>query len=95
MPKSKIVPLFNVEKTKKVVKYHSSFSQYKATPLIKLSNLAKTVGVSQIYEKDESKRFDLNAFKALGGSYGIANYIAEKIFDGEKISPVQDNGYSA
>ncbi len=33
----------------------------------------------EIYVKDESYRFGLNAFKVLGGSYAIGNYIAKKL----------------
>lgn len=64
------------EKTKK---YHESFPMYKKTPLRELKNLAQALGVSDIYVKDESYRFGLNAFKVLGGSYAIGNYIAEKL----------------
>lgn len=73
------VNLFDMEKTKKVVKFHSSFNEYKPTPLVNLAGLADEIGVATIYVKDESKRFDLNAFKVLGGSYGIANGIAERL----------------
>ena len=31
------------------------------------------------YVKDESFRFGLNAFKVLGGSFAMANYIAESL----------------
>lgn len=79
LPKRDTIKLFSMEKAKKVMKYHRSFEQYKQTPLIKLSSLAEEIGVKNIYVKDESKRFDLNAFKVLGGSYGIANCIAEKL----------------
>lgn len=64
------------EKTKR---FHESFPMYKKTPLKELKNLAKMLGVSDIYVKDESYRFGLNAFKVLGGSYAIGNYIAEKL----------------
>ena len=35
------------------------------------ADLAKELGVKGVYIKDESKRFGLNAFKALGASYAI------------------------
>lgn len=44
---------------------------YAPTPLVPLPALAQTLGVKGIYLKDESKRFGLNAFKALGASYAI------------------------
>ena len=41
--------------------------------------MAGRLGVAQIYVKDESQRFGLNAFKALGGSYCIGKYIAGRL----------------
>lgn len=79
LSKGNIISLFNIDKAKSVLKFHSSFDQYKATPLVSLVNLSKEIGVTGIYIKDESKRFDLNSFKVLGGSYGIANGIAERL----------------
>jgi diaminopropionate ammonia-lyase len=49
------------------------------TPLVKLDELAKALGVSKLMVKDESKRFGLNAFKVLGGSYCIGKYIANRL----------------
>ncbi len=60
-------------------RFHESFPIYKKTPLRKLNNLAHELGVSDIYVKDESYRFGLNAFKVLGGSFAIGNYIAEQL----------------
>jgi diaminopropionate ammonia-lyase len=69
----------NIDVASKAQKFHSSFHNYSMTPLTELKNLANTLGVSNIYVKDESYRFGLNAFKVLGGSYAIGNYIAEKL----------------
>lgn len=69
----------NIDVAKKAQKFHSSFHNYSMTPLTELKNLANTLGVSNIYVKDESYRFGLNAFKVLGGSYAIGNYIAENL----------------
>ena len=44
------------------------------TPLVRLSGLAEHLGVGQILLKDESPRFGLNAFKALGASYACLLY---------------------
>ncbi len=66
--------------------YHSSFPQYKATPLIKLKNLATELNIGQILVKDESYRFDLNAFKVLGATYAIGKLLAQKLqLDFEKV----------
>lgn len=64
--------------------FHSSIEGYAPTPLVKLSGLAKELGVGSIHLKDESFRFGLNAFKVLGGSYAIGRYIADKL--GEPLS---------
>ena len=56
--------------------FHRSFPQYHPTPLQNLAAMAKELGLGGLYVKDESYRFDLNAFKVLGGSYAIARKIA-------------------
>ena len=80
---SKIKPLFNQVVADKVMKFHKSFPEYEQTPLVSLASLAKKLGVSGIYVKDESKRFGLNAFKVLGGSYAVAKYIARYLNEPE------------
>lgn len=70
---------FSVESTQSVRKFHASFPGYSPTPLCALQSLAAHYGVAGIYVKDESRRFGLNAFKALGGSYAIGRWIAEKL----------------
>ncbi len=42
-----------------------------------LTQLASKLGIKQLVVKDESRRFDLNAFKVLGASYAIAKHLAE------------------
>ena len=56
--------------------FHRSMPEYQPTPLVSLTGLARKLGVEQVYVKDESKRFGLNAFKALGASWA-ANRLAE------------------
>lgn len=62
-----------------ILEFHSGIAGYAQTPLVSLPNLAKQLGVEQIFVKDESSRFGLNAFKALGGSYAIARYLCGKL----------------
>lgn len=64
---------------KKVNQFHQSFPNYEQTPLCDLKELSAKLGVKNIFVKDESYRFGLNAFKVLGGSYAIGSYIAEKM----------------
>jgi diaminopropionate ammonia-lyase len=81
MPKSDCaasMALMTVAEMKKACDFHKSFPQYEQTPLVKLPNLAAKLGLQGLYLKDESYRFNLNAFKVLGGSYAIARFIAKK-----------------
>ena len=49
----------------------SKWKGYSPTPLIELNKLSKELNLNKIYYKDESKRFDLKSFKALGGAYAV------------------------
>lgn len=59
--------------------FHKGFSEYSTAPLHSLESLSEYLGVESIHVKDESKRFGLNAFKVLGGSYAIGKYLAQKL----------------
>ena len=73
------VQKFNLAQAQLARNFHSSIPGYAPTPLVNLPKLAASLGVAGLYVKDESKRFGLNAFKVLGGSFAIASYIAEKL----------------
>jgi len=57
----------------------SKWEGYAPTPLISLNKLSNELDLNKIYYKDESKRFDLKSFKALGGAYAV-----EKVTQGNK-----------
>ena len=59
--------------------YHRSFPAYTETPLCELDKLAGILGLAGLYVKDESRRFGLNAFKVLGGSYSIGRWLAKQL----------------
>lgn len=73
------VLFMNSEIVEKVRSFHKSFPEYKETPIHSLKHLSKQFGVSNIWVKDESYRFGLNAFKVLGGSYAVGKYLAERL----------------
>ena len=77
--KSYDISRFGLKTAEKTMAFHKSFPEYAATPLADLKGLAQMLGVQSIHVKDESKRFGLNAFKVLGGSYAIGSYIAKTI----------------
>ena len=70
---------FSPAVAQRVRAFHASFSQYCPTPLIALHGLARELGLKSVCVKDESKRFGLNAFKVLGGSYAVARCLAERL----------------
>jgi diaminopropionate ammonia-lyase len=81
MPKTddQYLSLMSKDAIEKALAFHRSFPQYSQTPLAELNELADYLGLNDFYVKDESYRFGLNAFKVLGGSFAMANYIAEKL----------------
>ena len=66
---------FSPQECARVYRLHRSLPGYTATPLQRLSGLAGRLGVAEIWVKDESHRFGLNAFKALGASYAISSLL--------------------
>ncbi len=57
----------------------SAWPGYAPTPLLSLAGLAREIGVAEILYKDESLRFGLNSFKALGGAYAVLRLLAREI----------------
>jgi len=80
---------YDLQHAEAVREFHRSFPMYSPTPLAQLPETAKALGIGEIYVKDESHRFGLNAFKVLGGSYAIGNYLARKLG-----KPLSETGYA-
>jgi len=55
----------------------SSWDGYQSTPLLSLKEVALKTGVDSIYFKDESRRFELDSFKALGGTFGVLKFLQD------------------
>lgn len=70
--------VMDLAEVKKAHDFHQTIPGYEKTPLASLQHMADYLGLSQVYVKDESYRFGLNAFKVLGGSFAMARYIAQK-----------------
>lgn len=64
---------------KSIREFHAQLEEYSMTPLLRLSSLAEKLGIKAVYVKDESYRFGLNAYKALGGSFAIARLNFKKV----------------
>ena len=63
--------LFSVEDCAAAYSTICQWPAYQVTPLISMTDIAAAAGVDKIYYKNESSRFGLGSFKALGGSYAI------------------------
>jgi len=65
----------------------SQWIDYQITPLYRLETLAEEFGISSLLYKDESSRFGLGSFKALGGAYAVYRMLCAEIEHqfGEKI----------
>ncbi|MBK3746211.1 pyridoxal-phosphate dependent enzyme, partial [Paraburkholderia aspalathi] len=85
---SKIAGIAGVDEVKAFL---GAFPDYKATPLVELKQLAASIGVHNIAIKDESGRYGLSSFKALGGAYAVARvvhrFVEEKL--GRKVDPAE------
>ena len=77
--RSKILKILNSDFLEDAYKTISKWQKYQPTPLESLNKLSKELGLKNIFYKDESKRFGLKSFKALGGAYAV-----EKITKGKK-----------
>jgi diaminopropionate ammonia-lyase len=67
---------FSRQERDRVHRWHLSLPGYAPTPLRSLHGLAERLGIGEIRVKDESFRFGLNSFKAIGVSYAIARLLA-------------------
>ena len=77
--RSKILKILNRDLLEDAYKTISKWKKYQPTPLENLNKLSKELELKNIFYKDESKRFGLKSFKALGGAYAV-----EKITKGRK-----------
>ena len=77
--KNKILSSLSKKKIDDAYTKISNWKGYSPTPLVELNKLSKELNLNKIFYKDESKRFDLKSFKALGGAYAV-----EKVTKGNK-----------
>lgn len=69
-----LLPMKNCLQARKTI---SAWPGYAITDLLELHDFAHAAGIASIRYKDESTRFGLGSFKALGGSYAVANLAEE------------------
>jgi len=77
--KTEILKSLSIKEIDEAYSSISNWKGYSKTPLLELNKLSKELKLNKIFYKDESKRFDLKSFKALGGAYAV-----EKVSRGNK-----------
>ena len=56
-----------------------TWPDYRPTPLRLLPVMARAAGIGELFYKDESGRFGLGSFKALGGAYAVYRYLVREL----------------
>ena len=59
------------------LEFHKTLPNYSVSHLFELKSLSASLGCGSIHLKDESTRFNLNAFKGLGASYAIKKLLMD------------------
>jgi len=77
--KNNILSILSKNEMDEAYRIISTWDNYSPTPLISLNKLSEKLKINKIFYKDESKRFNLKSFKALGGAYAV-----EKVTRGNK-----------
>ena len=72
----RVLPKNDIDEAYNII---SKWNNYLPTPLIFLNKLSEKLKINRVFYKDESKRFHLKSFKALGGAYAV-----EKVSKGNK-----------
>lgn len=76
-----LAEIASLEKSREALDEIVRWPEYRATPLYRLDQLADQIGVRGIFYKDESQRFHLKSFKALGGAFAVARQLRDQILE--------------
>jgi diaminopropionate ammonia-lyase len=75
-PRAGILPAAGYRRAKAEI---TGWDGYAVTPLCDLPSLAREARLEAVRLKDESERFGLGSFKALGGAYAVAVVLADEL----------------
>lgn len=67
--------ILSVESAEQAIRDITQWPGYAVTPLHSLNDIAVSAGFGKLWYKDESQRFGLKSFKALGGAYAVARQL--------------------
>ena len=76
--RNKIFSILSKNEIDDAYKVISNWENYSSTPLENLNKLSSELGLKKIFYKDESQRFNLKSFKALGGAYAVEKMAQNK-----------------
>ena len=71
--------VLNLKNTHEAFDEIVTWKGYEATPLLSLEEISSQINVKKIFYKDESTRFGLGSFKALGGTYGVLKFLHDML----------------
>lgn len=77
----RVRPEFDDEPTRAPLEFHRRLHGYRPTPLVRVPDLARGLGVGDVWVKDESSRLGLPSFKVVGASWAVVKALAER-FEG-------------
>ncbi len=77
----------SLEKSRIAVSEISRWPGYTSTPLFSLEQLARHIQIGKLWYKDESQRFGLKSFKALGGAYAVARQLQLNVKNATGVEP--------
>lgn len=60
---------------------------YSCTPLVEATALARDLGLSALWVKDETSRMNLGSFKALGGAFAVVQLLLDRAGVADPMSP--------
>ncbi len=84
--------LFSAADYAAVTAFYDSQPALAATPLLELPSIADLVGVASVLVKDESSRFGLSAFKALGTCYAVDRLASATVQQGVVCATAGNHG---
>lgn len=74
-----LLPILNPESFAAAEREIRAWPGYRPGELVALPGLARAAGLGAIWYKDESSRFGLGSFKALGGAYAVYRLLADAV----------------
>jgi diaminopropionate ammonia-lyase len=67
--------VLSLAKAEEAIRDIRQWPDYQETPLVSLTSMAQDAKLAKIWYKDESHRFEIKSFKALGGAYAVAKQL--------------------